>query len=103
VVADEHSSTQNMGDTMKQMSLSEAVQILVDISSRWGENAEEEYSRRINANDDDEALRALVNDDRVDEQIDEYRRETAIEIRDLWRAIEIANREFNNKVEGAPR
>jgi hypothetical protein len=45
----------------------------------------------------------LVNDDRVDEQIDEYRRETAIEIRDLWRAIEIANREFSTKVEGAPR
>jgi hypothetical protein len=92
-----------MEDTVKQMSLSEAVQILVDIASRWGGNAEEEFSRRISAKDTDEALQALVNDDRVSEPIDKYRRETAIEIRDLWRAIEVANQEFSSKVEAAPR
>lgn len=85
------------------MSLSEAVQILVDIASRWGENAEEDFARRIDASDTDEALKALVEDDKVNDQIDVYRQQTAIEIRNLWRAIEIANKEFSSKVEAAPR
>ena len=78
------------------MSLTEAIQVLVDCASRWAENAEEAFPRRITAADTDEALRELAL--QSGEPLD-----AAIEIRDLWKAVVIAVAHLDRPIEGAPR
>lgn len=80
------------------MTLTTAVQILVDCASRWGENAEEEYTRRIKTSDSIPDLEKLLTEGDRDFLLNQ-----AIEIRDLWRAIEVAQREINKPIEAAPR
>jgi hypothetical protein len=77
------------------MSLSEAVQILMDMAGRWGENAEEEFTRRINAEDTNEDLEKIT--------LSKGELERAIEIRDLWMAVKIVEANLNKIIEGAPR
>jgi hypothetical protein len=52
------------------------------MASRYGENYEEGFSRRITADDSDEACQAVV-----DQCAGEYDLDDVLEIRDLWRAI----------------
>lgn len=79
---------------MTEMTVQQAIQILVDVTSRWTENAEEAFARRINADDTDDVLATLIDSDQT--------LEDAIEVRDNWRAIEVVLREFGN-IKGAPR
>lgn len=78
------------------MTVSEAIQVLVDCASRWGENAEEDFARRVKAGDDDKTCLRNAIESGSDP-------ETVIEVRDLWRAIEVASVHLNKIVEGAPR
>ncbi len=78
------------------MTFCEAVQVLVDCASRWAENAEEAFPRRINADDTDDVLIQLALEVSV-------LPDAAIEIRDLWKAVEVATSHLNKPVDGAPR
>ena len=64
------------------MTKEQAIAIVVDIASRWGENAEEELSRRVSKDDDDDACQRIADDS--DEELSEI-----YELRDLWRAIDL--------------
>ncbi len=77
------------------MTITDAIQVLTDCAARWGENTEEMFSRRIEARDTDDTLRTLCPDE------GDY--ETAVEVRNLWRAIELVQANFQKPVEGAPR
>jgi hypothetical protein len=78
------------------MTFAEAVQVLVDMASRWGENAEEAFPRRIEAEDNEaECARLADGDEDLLQDIGE--------VRDLWRAIEIVRGHMNKAVEAAPR
>lgn len=69
------------------MTREQALAHVIDIASRWGENAEEGLPTRIS----EEMLEndALFQSVLADIGDDEYERELASEIRDLWRAIRI--------------
>jgi hypothetical protein len=60
----------------------EAIDIVCDIASRWGENAEEGLPSRIDPGMNDEQLRALTGTIG-----DEYDYELAVELRNLWKAV----------------
>jgi hypothetical protein len=66
------------------MTLQEALDHVCGIATNWGENAEEAYTRRIEASDTDEILR-----DKAGPGADEADLDSMREIRDLWRAIEM--------------
>src|SRR5512139_2009649 len=88
---------------MTDMTVSEAIQILVDVASRWGENGEEAFSRRILPTDTDADCRQIaIASAGEGESADNYY-DDIIEIRNLWIAIEVAQREINKPVNGAPR
>jgi hypothetical protein len=59
----------------------EAIAIVVDIASRWGENAEEDFRVRITAEMTDEQCEAA--------RTEWHDLEDVTEVRDLWRAIEL--------------
>jgi len=65
------------------MTLHEALPILIDMASRYGENFEEGFTRRVTADTTDEECATIAGDD--------YGTDEVIEIRDLWRAIKVAN------------
>jgi hypothetical protein len=67
---------------MTTMNTAKALAIVCDMASRYGENYEEGFSRRITADDSDEACQAVV-----DQCAGEYDLDDVLEIRDLWRAI----------------
>jgi hypothetical protein len=67
----------------------------MDMAGRWGENAEEEFTRRINAEDTNEDLEKIT--------LSKGELERAIEIRDLWMAVKIVEANLNKIIEGAPR
>jgi len=69
------------------MTRDEALQIVIDLATRWGENAEEALPTRLTAEMTDDDLDKIVGDS--DMATDDYDRETAREVRDLWRAIAI--------------
>jgi len=79
-----------------EMAVTEALQILVDIAGRWGENEEEKFPRRIKAEDKNIDLANMIGND-------DYTLADAAEIRDLWRAIEVIQEEFSKPIEAAPR
>jgi hypothetical protein len=62
----------------------EAIDILLDIASRWGENVEEGFANRVNATDSDETCKLNATKSEVE-------LEEVIEVRNLWRACEIMN------------
>jgi hypothetical protein len=63
------------------MTTKQALEILSDMASRFGENAEEGFARRVTSNDSDESCQE--NADKSDNDVSDV-----IEIRDLWRAID---------------
>lgn len=64
-----------------------ALEIVIDIAARWGENTEEGFARRVLAEDDDATCEKLADDSMVEV-------EDVTELRNLWRAIEALNKEF---------
>ena len=60
----------------------QAIQTLIEIAARWGENREEGFDRRVDANDTDADCVAIAG------EFDQT--EDVIEVRDLWRAVEVA-------------
>jgi hypothetical protein len=66
---------------MTTMTTERALEIVADIASRWGENQEEGFSRRLLATDTDEDAKTAAEDGGNEP-------EDGIEVRDLWRAIE---------------
>jgi len=76
------------------MTRQQALTILLDIATGYGENAEEGFTRRILATDSDEACAELA--DR-----DGYDADDVIEISDLWQAAELINAEIATTAEGA--
>ena len=69
------------------MTREQALAHVIDIAARWGENAEEGLPTRISEEMlENDALFQSVLDDIGD---DEYERDLATEVRDLWRAIAI--------------
>jgi len=65
----------------RQMSMSEALGIVADIASRWGENQEEGFNRvQADATDDECKQIAAENEFEADE---------VLEVRNLWRAIDV--------------
>lgn len=65
----------------------EALAIVIDMATRYGENAEEALPRRLEATDTDDAIRAMFAGQENDaEELNE-----AFEIRNLWRAIEVVS------------
>ena len=67
------------------MTHKEAMVIVLEIASSWGENAEEAFPRRLQATDTDDDLVALAEN--------EYELEEAKTIRNLWQAIVLLNKE----------
>lgn len=77
------------------MDYQEALAIVVDKASRWGENAEEDFPDRLVAETTDkECLDAAEKSGGDVEQ--------AIEIRDLWRAIDVLHGDKTEFEVGAP-
>lgn len=68
------------------MTREQAIAIVIDIASRWGENSEEQLPRRVTAADSDDDLIAML---KGETDVDDYDLETAKECRDLWKAIDI--------------
>lgn len=66
------------------MEVKEALETLIDIASRWGENFEWRCVRRIEPDETDEACAKVAEDSGWDP-------EDVIEVRDLWRAIVVVN------------
>ena len=64
-----------------KMTVLEALPILLDYASRWGENFEENFSERIDADMTDEQIKSLI-----DPELDDL--DEAIGLRNLWRALE---------------
>lgn len=64
------------------MTEQEALAILLDIASRWGENAEEGFARRVTVDDTDQ--KCQDNADLSGAMLDEV-----TEVRDLWRAVKL--------------
>jgi hypothetical protein len=75
---------------INDMSTAAALALVVDIASRWGENEEEGFSRRLTDEDTDEDARAVADDGGADP-------DDGIEVRDLWRAIKTLQRIVNQK------
>jgi hypothetical protein len=67
-----------------------ALEIVMDIAARWGENAEEQFPSRIKADDTDATLAEYAR--QPDGEVDEVELEDATTIRDLWRALETLHR-----------
>lgn len=67
------------------MTEQEALRVLVDMAGRYGENAEEAFSRRVTSSDTDDDCKAIADASEVGAA-------EVIEIRDLWRAIEFGNK-----------
>lgn len=67
---------------MKPMSRKQAVRVLADFASRFGENFEEDFSERLTPTTTDEQCATIAA--KSDHEVD-----TVLEIRDLWRAIEL--------------
>jgi len=67
-----------------KMTVLEALPILLDYASRWGENFEENFSERIDADMTDEQIKSLI-----DPELDDL--DEAIGLRNLWRACAAAN------------
>ena len=69
------------------MTKQRALEIVIALASRWGENAEESFSRRIQASDTDEQLAEIVRRS--------YGKDSTLglasDIRDLWRAVDVLN------------
>jgi hypothetical protein len=70
------------------MTRSEALDIVIRIAARWGENAEERLPRRVRPTDTDEELAEMTN---VGTEPDDYSFDIAKDCRDLWKAIEVLN------------
>lgn len=64
------------------MTKAQAIAIVCDIASRFGENAEEGFSRRLTPEDSDADAQAAADAGGSEP-------EDGIEIRDLWRAIQL--------------
>ena len=70
--------------TPSGMTDKEALATVVDIASRWGENQEEGYVRRLMPEDSDETCHEIAEQSgALDEDV--------IEVRDLWRALAVMN------------
>jgi hypothetical protein len=70
------------------MTKTEAIRIVCDMAGRWGENAEEGCARRILPEDTDEACIGLAEPEGFPGP------EDVIEIRDLWRAIDLLRKDL---------
>jgi hypothetical protein len=71
------------------MTREQAISIVCDIASRWGENTEEGFPRRLQATDTDAALKEMTGDTGGEY----YELEDLQEVRDLWQAIELLQKE----------
>ena len=69
-----------------EMTLRTAIEILIDMASRYGENTEEGFCRRVKASDGDADCAQIFAKSENGYAINDI-----IEIRDLWRAIEVAH------------
>ena len=70
------------------MTREQALSIVLDVASRWGENAEEQFSRRVDADDTDEQLEEIAHaSSEVCEY--EYMMDAVHEMRDIWKAIKM--------------
>jgi len=67
----------------------EAIALLMDIASRWGENAEEDFVRRIKPDDTDEECERIAIDGGNDV-------EDVLEMRDLWRSVRLMAKELES-------
>jgi hypothetical protein len=65
------------------MTREQAIVQLCDVASRWAENAEEAYPRRIKASDTDDELRKMLA-----LAFDDYELQDVIDIRNTWQAVE---------------
>jgi len=64
------------------MTKEEAITIVCDIATRWGENLEEDFPSRINATMSDVECEAIAARSASSYHVDDI-----IEVRDLWRAV----------------
>lgn len=64
------------------MTRKEATAICVSLASRWGENAEEDFTRRVTPEDDDTACVEIANKSG-------HEPDDVIEVRNLWRACKV--------------
>jgi len=65
---------------MSDMTTKQALSIVIDIASRWGENTEEGFSTRIQPEMTDADCKEIA--EASGEELD-----NVLEVRDLWRAI----------------
>jgi hypothetical protein len=75
-----------------------AMSVVIGIATRWGENAEEAFFRRVKADDDDEACREIAAASDMEE-------EDVLDVRDLWLAIDflLKTGEANFTAESPPK
>ncbi len=64
------------------MTKQEAIDVLIDLASRWAENMEEGFAARIDKDDDDDTLV-----DKLGLQLDDPDLDDAKQVRDCWRAV----------------
>lgn len=76
---------------MSSMTTKQALEIVTAIAAMWGENAEEAFAERLNSNMTDDQLRAIVARTHGGE-VPEVEFADAIEIRDLWIALDHVNK-----------
>jgi len=72
------------------MPCNEALEIVSDYASRWGENFEEQYRERVTAEMTDEQVKEMMTD-HGSQKVDQWELDEAIGLRNLWRACAAAN------------
>jgi len=75
-------------DNFYALDAEQALQIVSDYASRWGENFEEQFPERLEASMTDEQVKAIITRDGTTDTFDI---EEAISLRDLWRALQTVN------------
>jgi hypothetical protein len=73
-----------------EMMTEEALETAMDIASRWGENAEERFTSRLQPDMTDEQVEEIVR--MPDGEVDKFDLEDAVTIRNLWRALDVLGR-----------
>jgi hypothetical protein len=69
------------------METDEALEIVMDIAARWGENAEEAFTRRVMSTDTDEDCAGIAA--MPDGTVDETGLKDVKTVRNLWRALDV--------------
>ena len=73
-------------ETKTEMTNEAALDIVIDFAARWGENFEEQFTKRPDANTTDEECAAIAEASKFDDTEEDHE---VRDIRDLWRAIEL--------------